>query len=306
MPQFFNKVTITGGSGLVGSQITKYLLANGTSVQWLTSSHKSTKGVKAIQWQPYNNDLDASQLAHQDVIFHLAGASVATKRWTAKRKKELFDSRIISTQCLYNSIKSLTPTERPSVIVCASAIGIYGFEGDHVCNEDSPNGSDFLAHLTIRWEREMDRFSELGITVSKFRIGVVLSEKGGALIQLLQPINLYVGASLGSGLQWMPWIHLDDLVQLLVTGAQNKWKGPYNAVTSSHSNNTQITKAIAKLVNKPLWLPNVPAFIMKIMLGEMADMVLNGIRVSSQKTEDKGFTFKYHDLPTALANLLNK
>ena len=186
----------------------------------------------------------------------------------------------------------------------ASAIGYYGFEHDSVFTEESNSGKDFLAQVTKQWEDEVDKFDSLGIRVVKIRIGIVLTEKGGALGKMVQPIKLGVGSPLGSGNQYISWIHIDDLCQIFNKAIEDeKMRGAYNAATD-WATNSAMTKSIAKTLKKPLRLPNVPSFLLKMVLGEMAEIVLNGSKISSEKIRQAGFQFKFNDLEAAVGDLL--
>jgi uncharacterized protein (TIGR01777 family) len=189
--------------------------------------------------------------------------------------------------------------------VAASAIGYYGFEKNSVVEEDSEPGGDFLAQVTKQWEDEVDKVRSLGIRVAKIRVGIVLSEKGGALEKMSLPIRYGIGSPLGSGRQYLSWIHMDDLCGIFSkTIEDEKLNGAYNA-TANWATNEDMTKAIAKVLRKPLWLPNVPDFALKLILGEMAQIVLNGSRVSSKKINQAGYQFKYLNLDEALYDLLD-
>jgi uncharacterized protein (TIGR01777 family) len=238
-----------------------------------------------------------------DTIVHLAGAGIADKRWTAARKKEIIDSRIKSTELLYQRLQN--NTHHIQTVVSASAIGYYGFtEDDKIFTEEDIPGNDFLAQVTRRWELEVDKLSLLGLRVVKLRIGIVLSQRGGALKEMIKPIKWGLGSSLGTGKQFLSWIHLDDLCEIFVNAIENEnMRGAYNA-TTDWCTNEEMTKAVANILHRPLWLPAVPAFILKIILGEMADIVLKGSKVSSEKIKQAGCRYKFASLKDALNNLL--
>lgn len=299
-----HKILITGASGLVGSRLTEMLLAKGHQVSHLGRS-KQTGNVPSFVWDIENKSLDIEALNGVDTIINLAGAGIADKRWTAQRKKEILESRKYSTQLLFETLKNQKHSVK--TLVGASAIGYYGFGmGDEVFTEESRAGNDFLARVTKQWEEETDLISSLGVRIVKLRIGIVLSEKGGALVEMAKPIRLGVGSPLGTGKQYLSWIHIDDLCAMFIKSTEDeKMQGAYNA-TRDWLSNADLTKAIAHVLTKPLWLPNVPNFVMKIILGEMADMVLNGSKVSSEKIQKAGFQFKYDELEGALRNLLQE
>jgi uncharacterized protein len=299
-----HKTLITGASGLIGTRLTELLLQKGHQVAHLGRS-KKTGTVPSFIWDVENKSMDVKALEGIDTIIHLAGAGVADKRWTTARKKEILNSRINSTRLLFKILKS----ENHSVktFVCASAIGYYGFGmGDETFTEESKAGNDFLASVTNQWEEETNPIATLGVRLVKLRIGIVLSEKGGALAEMAKPIRWGVGSPLGKGEQYLSWIHIDDLCELFIKAvSDSKMQGPYNAVCNWITN-VGLTKAIAHILKKPLFLPSVPSFAMKIILGEMADIVLNGSKVSAEKIRQAGFQFKYTDLDKALNNLLIK
>ena len=221
-----------------------------------------------------------------------------------RRKREILESRTNSTRLLFDELKK--GNHRIKTFVSASAIGYYGFENsDEVFTEESGPGKDFLADVTRRWENEVDAIQELGIRTVKIRIGIVLSRKGGALKEIMKPVKLYVGAPLGTGDQFVSWIHLDDLCNIFAKAVDDqKMIGAYNAVAPQPVTNRVLTKAIARELHRPLFLPPIPAFVLKLLLGEMADLVLRGNRVSANKILRAGYEFKFSDVGNALKDLL--
>ena len=300
-----HKILITGGTGLVGSRLTEMLLNKGFEVSHIGRTKKAGR-VPSFVWDIKQKKFDAHALKGVNTIVHLAGAGVADKRWTTARKKEILGSRIESTKLLFETLK--TTSNEVNTVVAASAIGYYGFGmGEETVEEDSKPGTDFLAQVTKQWEAHVDKIGTLGIRMVKLRIGIVLSEKGGALAEMAKPIKLGAGAALGSGKQYLSWIHLDDLCEMFIKAiAAENMNGAYNAVGTGWVTNQEMTKAIAHILKKPLLLPSVPGFVLKIILGEMADMVLNGSKVSSKKIQKTGFSFQYTSLDDALKNLLQK
>jgi uncharacterized protein len=292
------KILITGASGLIGAQLTKMMQQKGYQVAHLGRTKKQGE-VKSYVWDVVNRKIDSEALEGVTTIIHLAGAGVADKRWNEARKKEILDSRIQSTQLLFDTLKSLN--HQVESFISASAIGYYGFTMEEtVFTEESNAGSDFLAQVTKQWEQEVDKISILGIRTVKMRIGIVLSNKGGALVEMAKPIRLGAGAALGSGKQQMSWIHIDDLCAMFMKAAEDdKMNGAYNAVCD-WATNADFTKTVAKILKRPLLLPPVPAFAMKLLIGEMAAMIVNGSKVSSEKIRKAGFEFKYPDLQSAL------
>ncbi len=297
------KILITGASGLVGKRLTELLLQKGYQVSHL-GRRKRDGNVPSFVWDVEKDFIDSKALDDVDTIIHLAGAGVADKRWTASRKKEILESRTKSTALLLETLRK--EKHSVSTVISASAIGYYGFGlSDGVFTEESKPGLDFLAQVTKQWEEEVDQIGSIGIRVVKLRIGIVLSEKGGALTEMAKPIRLGVGSALGTGKQYLTWIHLDDLCEMFIKAAEDQLiRGSYNAVGSEWVTNEEMTKAIAKVLKKPLWLPPVPGFVLKIVLGEMADMVLNGSKISSTRIQTTGFKFKFTKLEEALRDLL--
>lgn len=296
------KFLITGASGLVGTRITELLQQEKAAVTHLVRSPKPG-GVPQYGWNPEQQKIDPTALEGVSTIIHLAGADVADKRWTPSRKKELYDSRIQSTRLLVETLRQQRGTV--TTIVAASAIGYYGFGTDtKIFSEDDAPADDFLATLTRDWEHEIDEARALGIRVVKLRIGIVLSHRGGALQQLVRPIRWGVGAALGNGQQFLSWIDLDDLCRMFLFAARTpSVAGAYNA-TVDWCTNTELTKAAAKLLNKPLFLPPVPAAVLRLMLGEMATIVVEGSRVSGKKIKSAGMTFQYPTLAASLQHQL--
>ena len=292
------KILITGASGLIGTRLTEVLTAKGHSVAHLGRTEKQGQ-VPSFIWDIKNQKIDRNALADCDTLIHLAGAGIADRRWSSTRKREILESRTNSTQLLFETLKNTTHSIQS--FVAASAIGYYGFgDEDKIFFENDLPGKDFLAEVTTQWEKEVDKVSSLGLRLTKIRIGIVLSEKGGALKEMARPIKFGLGAPLGTGNQFLSWIHLDDLCGIFVKAVEDEHLiGPYNAA-AAWCTNRAMTEALATTLRKPLWLPPVPAFVLKGMLGEMADMVLMGSKVSSEKIRHAGFQFKFNGLEEAI------
>ncbi|HTH57343.1 MAG TPA: TIGR01777 family oxidoreductase [Cyclobacteriaceae bacterium] len=294
------RILITGASGLIGSALSESLSKN-HSVVHLGRTRKP--GNTSFVWDVKEKRVDERALFGVDAVVHLAGASVGEKRWTAAWKKEILDSRVQSTRLLYDTLKKAASSS-VKTFIAASAIGYYGFESDSVFDEESKSGNDFLAQVTKQWEDEVDKIKSLGIRVVKIRVGIVLSKNGGALEKMATPIKYGVGSPLGSGKQYLSWIHLHDLCGIFSKAIEDEnLRGAYNA-TSNWTTNKNMTETIANVLQKPLWLPPVPGFVLKLILGEMAKIVLNGSKVSSLKIRQAGYHFKYLDLEAALTDLL--
>jgi len=298
------RILITGATGLVGNALTFQLLQNGHSVHYLTTSKKKiTNGsqFRGFYWNPEQGIIDENALIGVDVIVHLAGATVS-KRWTKTYKEEILESRTLSANLLYRTLKA--NPHQVKEFVSASAIGIYPDNLTKLYNEDSPEiGDDFLANVVVKWEESVDKFRELGINTAKVRTGLVLSSQGGALPEMLKTIKLGVGAAFGSGKQMQSWIHIDDLAAIYYFIINNDLQGVFNAVAPNPVTNQELTTALAKMVHKPLFMPNIPKFLMSMILGEMHTLLFSSQKVSAAKIEGKGFVFKYPLLEKALTNL---
>lgn len=295
-------ILIAGASGMIGTKLTEHLLKEGHIVSHLGRSKKSGE-IPSFAWDVEKGQIDAKALEEVDTIINLAGAGVADKRWTASRKKLILESRIQSCALLY---ETLTRTShRVTTFITASAIGYYGIDSADICTEESPPGSDFLAQVTRQWEEAADRINSLGIRVVKLRIGIVLSNTGGALMEMARPVRWWVGSPLGSGQQVMSWIHIDDLCRMFLRASVNEqMSGAYNAVGPEWATNEELTRVIAKILHKPILLPPIPAFALRLALGEMANMVLTGSKVSCSKIQRAEFEFQFKSLEPALSNLL--
>lgn len=299
-----NKILITGASGLIGTRLTELLMERGDEIYHLgrTGKHSSAR---SFVWNIEQSALDRDALKNVTTIIHLAGAGVAEQRWTKKRKGEIRKSRVQSTRLLYDALrknKNIVDT-----FISASAIGYYGFEGNEVFTEQSAPGSDFLADVTRQWELAADQLCELGIRVVKLRIGIVLSQRGGALKKMITPIKIFAGAPLGTGDQYLSWIHIDDLCRIFIKAIDDPaMHGAYNAVALKPVTNREMIRAIAKVLHKPLIMPAIPSFVLKIILGEMAEIVVSGNRVSADKILQTGFNFKFPVLEDALKDIFKQ
>jgi uncharacterized protein (TIGR01777 family) len=300
-----NNILITGASGLIGKRLTELLLQKGHQVSHV-GRKKSTGPVPSYEWDVKNGILDLNAFKGIDTIIHLAGAGIADKPWTKERKAEILESRTQSTQLLHKTLQHHPHTVQ--TFISASAIGYYGFEAsEKLFTENSEAGNDFLASVTRKWEEEVEKLKALPLRVAKIRIGIVLSTAGGALKPMLLPIKYFAGSPLGSGKQWMSWIHIDDLCAMFIHLVENeKLDGVYNATAPMAATNGEFTKAIAAVLKRPIWLPNVPEFVLNLLLGEMASLITQGNKVSSKKIQESGFVFQYPTLQGALENLLGK
>ena len=298
-------VLITGATGLVGQELVSLLLQNGFTVHYLSTSKSklvSQNNYKGFYWNPKTSEIDLNALTDVEVIVHLAGASVA-KKWTSSYKEEIIESRVLSTRLLYKTLqKNLHQVKQ---IVSASAIGIYPNDLNYIYHEtDNKVDNSFLGNVVQQWEEEVNQFEKLHINVAKIRIGIVLAKNGGALQEMVKPIKMGVGAAFGSGLQYQSWIHIQDLVAIFQFVIQNQLSGVFNGVAPYPVTNSELTKAIAKTLGKPLFLPNIPQFVMKIVLGEMHQILFSSQHVSCRKLLDLKYQFKFASLDKALNDLL--
>ena len=268
----------------------------------MSRNPEKLKGVKAFKWNIEEQTIDHEALKDVDTIIHLAGAGIADERWTKSRKQLIIDSRVLSTKLLYKAIEE---TKAPiKTIISASAVGFYGDRADEILNENSANGTGFLAECCQQWERAVDEGLKFGVRLVKFRIGLVLSKQGGALAKLETPVSLFLGAPLGSGKQWMPWIHVTDLLAVFEKAIENsKLDGTYNACSPIPVTNLEFTKILAKTLFRPVWPIKVPEFILKAVLGEMSEVVLISNHTTSQKLINSGFKFRYAGLDEALKEI---
>lgn len=295
-------ILLTGGTGLIGSKLTNTLLDQGYNVSHLSRTPGNDPRVRTYLWDIHKGEIDKACINGVDTIVHLAGAGIADERWTGERKKELLESRTKSIALIYGLLKREPHTVKS--VISASGSGYYGDRGDELLTEDSGFGSDFLAEVCMEWEAAVDKGMELGLRVVKIRTGVVLTKNGGALPKMALPVKLWVGAPLGNGRQWMPWIHEHDVVKMyLFAISRQELAGTFNMAAPQPATNKQFTQAIAKHLHKPLWVPNVPAFVIRLLFGEMAVAVLESERASAQKILDAGFVFEYPELDEALKEI---
>lgn len=299
------KVLITGATGLVGQAIVKVLHDKGIPVNYLTTSKNkitSQEDFQGYYWNPSKGEIDLDCFKNVQAIINLAGTTIA-KRWTPNHRKKVLLSRIDSLQTLKNGLEQSNNKE-VECLISASAVGIYPDSISDFYDETETKVDDgFLGDVVQKWEAEADSFQQLDIDVAKIRIGIVLDKDEGALPKMSQPVKNFVGAPLGSGDQWQSWIHIEDLAQMFVFAVENNLKGIYNGVAPNPVTNTKMTKELAKILDRPLWLPNIPAFLLKAILGKMSALVLSSQRVSSKKIEEEGFTFQYVNICQALRSL---
>mgnify|MGYP000262036438 FL=1 len=293
------KVLITGGSGLIGRRLSFLLKSRGYEVRILSRSNNPKNSYKTFLWNISEKTINDSAFEDLNHIIHLAGAGIADKRWSEKRKKEIIASRVASTNLLYNTVKRLkTPLDS---FISASATGYYGaITSETIFEEKDKPAKDFLGKVCSLWEDSIFQFNEIKIRTVALRTGIVLSKDGGALKKMKTPII----TSLGNGKQYMPWIHIDDLCELYIKAIEDQeFKGAFNAVSSEHISNLSFSKKVSKIFNHPFLAVGTPSFILQIVFGEMSTIILNGSRISANKIKQAGFKFKFENLEKALKNL---
>ena len=298
------RVLIAGGSGQIGKYLSNRLLEKGYSVSLLSRKKLLIDKIPTYLWDVENKRIDYEAIKTADYIINLSGANIGEKRWSSKRKKEILNSRVESNKLLFDKVKELNINL--NAFITASAVGYYGVKtSDKIFKETNDPADDFLGTVCYKWEKESDSFKDLGIRTVKIRTWVVLNNGPGALSKMMLPIKLFIGSPLGSGKQFVPWIHIEDLSNLYIKALEDaRMNGAYNAVAEEYITNTELTYALAKKMNRPIILPNVPSFVLRIIMGEMAEIALEGSRVSSDKLTESGFQFTFRNIESVLNNLI--
>ena len=290
------KILIAGGTGFIGKELVHELHNAGHEVRILS---RKSDAANIYIWNPAKKEIDVTAFKDVQVLINLCGSGIADQRWTSERKKDLHESRIGTNALLFSKIEYMPALEQ---FICASGINAYGFDVDNVQHpETDPFGTDFLSDLVKEWEKSADVFA-MKCPVVKVRTAVVLGREGGALKRMLPAIKMGIGSPLGSGNQYMPWIHVEDLVGFMIHAINHQLEGAYNAVAQCDSNKT-FMRTLAQQLKKPFFFPAVPAFVMRLLFGEMADVLLKGTSASNQKVIKSGFVFKYTTLVAALNNV---
>lgn len=303
------KIVVTGGTGLIGTPLLKELIKRKDDVILFTRNLENSRkifpdGITPIFWDGKTMGPWAQALEGCDTIINFAGESIGTKRWTADQKRKIMESRIDSARVLVEAIQSME--KKPATFINASAIGIYGDVAEDEAIESSPAGSDFLAEVCKRWEAEPAKAQALGVRVVSVRTGIVLALNGGALAKMLLPFKLFLGGPLGSGNQWFPWIHLHDLIKAILFIIDHpSIEGPVNMAAPDSIRMKAFCKALGKSMHRPSFAA-VPAFVLKVALGEMSTLVLTGVKVIPRKLLDHNFQFDFPRLERALENLFER
>ena len=302
------RVTVTGASGLIGTALVAELREHRAEITILSRDPSRTHtpdGVEAMRWDPISEPAPPAALAGADAVVHLAGENVA-QRWTERAKQAILESRVTGTRNLLAGLAAVEqPAQRPRTLISGSAIGYYGAHGDEPLDEDAPAGSDFLAQTCVAWEAEAEKASALGMRVVRVRTGVVLNREGGALKKMLPPFQLGVGGPVAGGSQYMSWIHREDLIGMIRAALEDqRWSGPVNATAPEPVTNREFSRALGHALHRPSLLP-VPGAALRLLYGEMAEIVTTGARVMPAKPLVLGYRFRHPELDEALRSALS-
>ena len=293
-----SNVLITGGSGLIGKHLSSLLLSKGYTVGHLTRSVNQNSDIKLFNWNVENGEIDEKAIPWADHIIHLAGETVG-QRWTKRVKERILQSRVDSTLLIVEQLKK--SNHQLKSLVSASAVGYYGDDtGDKLLLEESPQGDGFLSDVVANWEAAADTGANYTERLVKIRIGIVLTEDSGALAKMAAPIKWGVGSALGSGEQWLSWIHINDLSNMFLHAIEKPLHGVFNGVSPKPVTNNDFTKILARQLKRLLLLPHVPAFALKLLLGEMSVLALGSNRAEPVAFLEEGFTFEFSNLDEAL------
>jgi len=302
-------ILVTGGTGFIGKHLTKILIDNGYNVKILSRSTKIKQinnNIEFYNWDINNQFIEKGAFDNVSGIIHLAGENIGNKIWSIKRKKEIIESRINTIDLIYK--ECIKENKLPSVFISASAIGFYGaFTSEQIFTEESQASLDFLPQTCKLWEQASERFTEIGVRTVKIRTGLVLSQDSIALKKMIFPIKIGIGSAIGSGKQYISWIHIDDLCGIYIKALKDiNIAGIYNAVSPEYITNKEFMQNIAKVLQKPFWSLNIPSIFMKILFGEMSSIILQGSRISNEKILKEGYIFKFLSLKNALVDILKK
>ena len=298
------KVAVTGSTGLVGKNLTAFLTGGGHQVLAVTRKY-TTDADDSIRWDPIVKEIEREKLAGVDAVVHLAGENIGDRRWSRKQKAKIRDSRVNGTCFLAETLAAMDSP--PKMLVCASAVGIYGDRGDEVLDESSPPGEGFLSEVCREWEAAAEPAREKGIRVVHLRFGVILTPEAGALRKMLLPFKLCAGGVFGNGRQFWSWIGIDDVISAILHAlVHESLHGPVNVVAPEAVTNREFTRTLARVLRRPAFFP-LPAFVARLLLGEMADaLLLASTRVVPKKLLDSGFVYRHTDLETTLRHVLGR
>lgn len=299
-------VLLTGGSGFIGSYLTNLLIGAGYTVSVLSRNNKeNTDTITYYKWDLNKNYIDENAVLNADYIIHLAGEGIVEKRWTEKRKKAIIESRVKPIDLIFSVLEK--NNKKLNAFISASAVGIYGAVTSHkICTEDTLPADDFLGRTCQIWEHASDKIEALGIRTVKIRTGIVFGKDEGFLKKVAPSFKSGFGAALGTGKQYLPWIHIEDLCQIYCKSVtDDQMHGPYNAAVTDNTTNERFSRILASLYGYAIWLPKIPPFILRLVLGEMSEAVLKGQRVSSEKIQRTGFEFQFTDLEKALISCIH-
>lgn len=301
------KVLITGATGLIGTHLSNLLLSHGIHINYFTTDKDKIKSLPSFEgyyWNPEQCIIDKSAFIGVDAIIHLAGATVA-KRWSTSYKLQILQSRVLSGNLLYKTLKE--NPHQVKQIIAASGIAIYPSSKDENYNENFTDyANDFLGNVVEKWETSVRLFNKIGIETCYLRTGLVLAKESMALGKLVKPISMGAGAAFGSGNQWQSWIHIDDAVKIYYFALANKLSGIYNVVAPQPVTNTKLVHSIASKLGKRILLPNIPQFMVKPFIGEMATLLYDSQKVDASKIISEGFKFRFNKVEEALEDLLSK
>lgn len=300
------KIIITGATGLIGRELCKKLHVDGDEVTVFTRDIKKGKEIlpylnNFVEWDYNKPELWEDELNGKDAIIHLAGANIFGKRWTDIYQRTIMESRISATKNLVDSIGRIN--SKPKIFISSSAVGYYGDKGEEVITEESPSGTDFLSNVCRSWEHEAMQVEKFGVRRVSIRTGVVLSSKEGALKKMLLPFKLFAGGSIGTGNQWFPWIHIEDIINVYLFALNNEVAGALNGTSPNPVTMKEFARTLGKTLHRPSFL-TVPEFVLKLAVGEGAQSILASLRVIPQRLINNLFQFKYDKLEAALNSLL--
>ncbi len=297
-------VLITGGNGLIGRHLCEKLISKGYRAAILTRKHVQIKGVECFHWDPDSGEIEIEALTGADFIIHLSGVNIGGGRWTRKRKKLIIDSRVMAGKFIFDKMKE--SGKKPEAFISISGTGYYGsVTSEKVFTETDEPANDFLANVCLKWEKTASMFAGEGIRSVIIRSAPVLTSRGGILGSMSVPVRLGFGSPIGSGKQYFPWIHIEDLSSIFTMAIEDhNLNGVFNAASPGNITSMEFTRTLARVLKRPYWFPRIPSFFLKFIFGEMSGILLNGSRISAEKLMKSGYVFKFPELEPALINLL--